>query len=78
MEKSSKNITTVSLPPETAPLFQEAAQYFRFRNLASFFRDCALLLLHHYQQGDKLLFPLAFEVQKNDSYAKKQSKRPSV
>jgi hypothetical protein len=71
VEKSYKNITTVSLPPETAPLFQEAARHFRFRNLAAFFRDCGQLLIYHYQRGDKLLFPLAFEVQKNERYGKK-------
>ena len=66
MEKSSKNITTVSLPPEMAPLFQEAAKHYRYRNLAAFFRSCGELLIYHYQRGDKLISPLSFEAQKRD------------
>jgi hypothetical protein len=64
MGTSSKNITTVSLSPETAPLFQEAATHYQYRNIAAFFRSCGMLLIHHYVKGDKLLSPLAFEVQK--------------
>ena len=55
-----KNLTTVSLSPETAALFEEAAKYYRFETMASFFRLCGETLAEHYARGDQLVAPFSF------------------
>jgi hypothetical protein len=72
-EKSSKNLTNVTIPAGQMERFKEAARHFRIENTASFLRGCALALIEHYENGDVLEMPLLFRIIPNPHEKAKQA-----
>jgi len=60
-----RSLGTLKLREEDVNDFQEALQTYGFETAGLFLRRCAYALIKHNKEGDKLLQPTSFQIQRS-------------